>query len=161
MAARLKSVGQPLSKWVWVIDFDGFSVRDNNPLTAAKVIRILQAHHPERLGLVVMYDAPKLFGACWAAIRPLMDPETAAKVRFEQAGPDAFGFAGEELAAWQKRETAQTARCATNSRRRSTGSRRSPERTTLAAPPAGSRTRTTYIPTYGDKQLQREGGGES
>ena len=155
MAARLKSVGQPLSKWVWVIDFDGFSVRDNNPLTATKVIRMLQAHHPERLGLVVMYDAPRLFAACWAAIRPLLDPETAAKVRFEQAGPDAFGFAGEELAAWLQSETAQN---------RALRDQQPPKKYWLAPEPGAHDPRGTaswladthYIPTYGDQQLQRE-----
>ena len=156
MAARLKSVGQPLSKWVWVIDFDGFSVRDNNPLTATKVIRMLQAHHPERLGLVVMYDAPRLFAACWAAIRPLLDPDTAAKVRFEQAGPDAFGFAGEELAAWLRSETAQN---------RALRDQQPPKKYWLAPEEPGAHdprgtaswlADTHYIPTYGDQQLERE-----
>ena len=79
----------------------------------------------------------------------------SAKVRFEQAGPDAFGFAGEELAAWLQSETAQN---------RALRDQQPPKKYWLAPEPGAHDPRGTaswladthYIPTYGDQQLERE-----
>ena len=44
MSARLQQVGKPLDKCVWFVDFKGFGLVDNNPLTGQKVITLLQNH---------------------------------------------------------------------------------------------------------------------
>jgi len=45
-------------QWVWVIDFLGFSFRDQNPFAAVFVARVM-AHYPEFMHCTVLVDAPK------------------------------------------------------------------------------------------------------
>jgi len=46
------------------------------------LISILQYNYPETLATALVVDAPFLFSACWAIIRPWLDPVTAAKALF-------------------------------------------------------------------------------
>ncbi len=45
------------------------------------LISILQTNYPETLEKVYV-DSPLIFSACWAIIRPWLDPVTQAKVSF-------------------------------------------------------------------------------
>jgi hypothetical protein len=107
MSARLQQLGRPLEKWVLFVDFKGFALADNNPITGQKVISLLQGHYPERLGLVLLYDAPWLFSACWKGFKLVMDERTTKKIRFlssSDKSPDTWDFATPELAAWLQAE---------------------------------------------------------
>lgn len=53
-----------------VVDFDGFALRDNSPATGKLFATTLQAHYPERLTLMVLYDAPWLFSTCARPTQP-------------------------------------------------------------------------------------------
>lgn len=103
MSARFQQMQSGLEKWVWFVDFKGFGLVDNNPLTGQRIITLLQNHYPERLGMVVIYDAPWLFSACWKAFRVVMDERTREKVRFIALGDRtdaAWDFAPAELRTW-------------------------------------------------------------
>jgi hypothetical protein len=45
-------------------------------------LRIFAGHYPERLERVYFVDAPPVFSLLFGAIRPFVDPVTAAKVAF-------------------------------------------------------------------------------
>ena len=92
-----------MQKWVLFIDFKGFAFGDNNPITGQRVISLLQVHYPERLGMVIIYDAPWLFSAMYKALRVVMDERTRQKIRFISHGDrsaEAWEFATPELRSW-------------------------------------------------------------
>ena len=96
-----------VEKWVWVVDFDGFSLRDCDPRSALRTADLLTCY-PERLHLAILLDAPSLFSGIWRAVRAVLDPVTTSKVRFVPRSqmPEAFGeLFPAELAAWLLRET--------------------------------------------------------
>jgi len=61
----------------------------------------LQDHYPERLEAVLIMRAPAIFGAAWSTIKRLLDPVTAAKVRFVDSGPEAEAAAHKAVGSWQ------------------------------------------------------------
>ncbi len=46
------------------------------------LVNILQFNYPETLSVALVINAPFFFSACWAVIRPWLDPVTAAKALF-------------------------------------------------------------------------------
>jgi hypothetical protein len=46
------------------------------------LVHILQFNYPETLERALVINAPLLFSACWAVIRPWLDPITVSKVHF-------------------------------------------------------------------------------
>ncbi|KAJ1392379.1 CRAL/TRIO, N-terminal domain [Sesbania bispinosa] len=71
---------------VWLIDFQGW----NKSCVSLKVTRdtaqVLQSHYPERLGLAILYNPPKVFESFWTMVKPFLEPKTYKKVTF--AYPD-------------------------------------------------------------------------
>lgn len=96
-----------VEKLTLLIDFTGYSLRVAPSFaTQRATLAILQHHYPERLGLAVLWGAPRLFHLAYKALRPFVDPVTAAKVVFLYPGVPAdvarmaelFGGGGELLA---------------------------------------------------------------
>lgn len=96
-----------VEKFTLLIDFTGYSLRVAPSFaTQRATLAILQHHYPERLGLAVLWGAPRLFHLAYKALRPFVDPVTAAKVVFLYPGVPAdvarlaelFGGGGELLA---------------------------------------------------------------
>ena len=52
------------TKWVVVIDFYGFGLWDNNPNMGLQALQLF-TNFPERMGLVLLLDAPYLFLGLW------------------------------------------------------------------------------------------------
>lgn len=50
-----------MSKLCWIVDFNGFGWRHTDPRAGVAVVRALSAHYPERLGEVVLLNAPTVF----------------------------------------------------------------------------------------------------
>ncbi len=46
------------------------------------LVNILQYNYPETLNVALVINSPFIFSACWAIIRPWLDPVTAAKAHF-------------------------------------------------------------------------------
>lgn len=67
---------------VWLIDFHGFSLSNISVMVTKETAHILQDHYPERLGIAILYDAPKIFEPFWKIAKPFLDPKTASKVKF-------------------------------------------------------------------------------
>ncbi|XP_055835554.1 uncharacterized protein LOC129904053 isoform X2 [Solanum dulcamara] len=67
---------------VWLIDFHGFNLSNISIKVTKETARVLQDHYPERLGIAILYDAPKIFEPFWKIAKPFLDPKTASKVKF-------------------------------------------------------------------------------
>lgn len=79
------------SRFVVFIDYRAGKISmSNSPgLSAMKeVLGILQGHYPERLGLALMFDAPKFFLASFKILKPFIDPVTKEKIVFISEGED-------------------------------------------------------------------------
>lgn len=63
-------------------DMDGFSLANMDYEATKLFIDILQKNYPETLDQAYVLNAPFIFSACWAIIRPWLDPVTASKVKF-------------------------------------------------------------------------------
>lgn len=67
----------------WLIDFSGWSLNTNIPISTARdIIYVLQNHYPERLGLIILYSPPRFFQAFWKVVRYFVDPKTFQKIHF-------------------------------------------------------------------------------
>eukprot|EP00878_Enallax_costatus_P038091 GHUV01043242.1.p1 GENE.GHUV01043242.1~~GHUV01043242.1.p1 ORF type:complete len:239 (+),score=55.01 GHUV01043242.1:696-1412(+) len=79
---------QRVGKMTWLIDFEGYSMRNAPAIrTSLQVLHTLQNHYPERLGSAVCYHAPGLFSLTWKAVGPFIDPVTKKKIAFIDKGP--------------------------------------------------------------------------
>ncbi|KAK7336348.1 hypothetical protein VNO77_16886 [Canavalia gladiata] len=67
---------------VWLIDFEGWSTSCISLKVARDAAQVLQAHYPERLGLAIFYNPPKVFESFWAMVKPFLEPKTYKKVTF-------------------------------------------------------------------------------
>ncbi|CAH8357140.1 unnamed protein product [Eruca vesicaria subsp. sativa] len=67
---------------VWLIDFHGFNMSHISVKVSRETAHVLQEHYPERLGLAVLYNPPKIFEPFWKMVKPFLDPKTRNKVKF-------------------------------------------------------------------------------
>lgn len=70
-----------VQQWSWVIDFEGFGMRDMAPRIAMAMGTLLQ-NYPERLHRIVFIDMPRLFQAAFQALKLVVDARTIGKVIF-------------------------------------------------------------------------------
>lgn len=57
------------------------------PQLARDVAQIVGDHYPERLGVLIIIDAPWLFWAFWKLLTPFIAPNTVRKVEFSESNP--------------------------------------------------------------------------
>jgi hypothetical protein len=67
--------------WSWMCDFSGFSLRAVDLSMCAGVIGVVGQHYPERLGLLLVVNTPRIFMPVWRGINLLLDPSTRQKVK--------------------------------------------------------------------------------
>jgi uncharacterized protein YeeX (DUF496 family) len=63
-------------------DLSGFSLSCMDYDAVKLLVEILQFNYPETLEAGIVINAPFIFWACWAIIRPWLDPVTVSKVNF-------------------------------------------------------------------------------
>ncbi|XP_020090052.1 random slug protein 5-like [Ananas comosus] len=67
---------------VWLIDFQGFNLSHLSVKVTKETAHVLQEHYPERLGVAILYNPPKIFESFWLVVRPFLEPKTYRKVKF-------------------------------------------------------------------------------
>ncbi|KAI4378414.1 hypothetical protein MLD38_015895 [Melastoma candidum] len=82
MESAIASLPPDQDQMVWLIDFQGWNMSSVSVSVTRETIHILQDHYPERLGLGILYNPPKIFESFWKMIRPFIEAKTFKKVRF-------------------------------------------------------------------------------
>ncbi|CAN3352987.1 hypothetical protein DICA0_A09098 [Diutina catenulata] len=65
-----------------VFDLTGFSLKNADYSTIKFLVEALEAHYPESLGILIIYNAPWIFSTVWNIIKHWIDPGVAAKIHF-------------------------------------------------------------------------------
>ncbi|KAF7022261.1 hypothetical protein CFC21_035066 [Triticum aestivum] len=69
-------------KMVWMIDFQGWTMGSTPLKVTRETVSVLQDCYPERLGLAILYNPPRLFESFYKIVKPFLDHETSKKVKF-------------------------------------------------------------------------------
>ncbi|RWR75854.1 random slug protein 5 isoform X4 [Cinnamomum micranthum f. kanehirae] len=67
---------------VWLIDFQGWNMSSISVKVTRETAHVLQNYYPERLGLAILYNPPKIFESFWTIVKPFIEPKTFKKVKF-------------------------------------------------------------------------------
>jgi hypothetical protein len=119
----IRKMGKGVEQACWMVDLTGFHAFFLSPAhckMTAKVIGVLSAHYPERLGGLFIFNAPWIFNGtllgfflkscisaeiktcicCWAAFWnmcvPFVDKKTVAKIKFVKKRETALEYFYEE-----------------------------------------------------------------
>ena len=65
MENALMNINSDQEEMVWLIDFQGWSMSSVSMKVTRETANILQNHYPERLGLGILYNPPKIFESFW------------------------------------------------------------------------------------------------
>jgi len=72
-----------VGKMTWLMDMDNFDQSQSVPfMTTKKITSILQNHYPERLGIILIMRANRMFQAVYYVVKGFLDPVTRAKLHF-------------------------------------------------------------------------------
>jgi hypothetical protein len=82
LESLLKRTNPEQEMFAAVADLSRFTMRCIDYEVIKMGINILQGNYPDTLGKLLIVDSPMIFSACWAIIRPWLDPVTASKVQF-------------------------------------------------------------------------------
>nr|DAD40289.1 TPA_asm: hypothetical protein HUJ06_014612 [Nelumbo nucifera] len=67
---------------IWLIDFHGFNMSSISVKVTRETAHVLQDHYPERLGVAILYNPPKIFESFWTLVKPFLELKTYRKVKF-------------------------------------------------------------------------------
>ncbi|KZV41705.1 random slug protein 5-like [Dorcoceras hygrometricum] len=82
MEKAISNLSHDQEQMVWLIDFHGFSLSNISVKVTRETAYVLQEQYPERLGIAILYDPPKIFEPFWMIAKPFLEPKTADKVKF-------------------------------------------------------------------------------
>ncbi|KAE8713305.1 Sec14p-like phosphatidylinositol transfer family protein isoform 3 [Hibiscus syriacus] len=82
MENAIMNLKQDQEQMVWLVDFLGLAKATVSVKLSRETARILQDHYPERLGLGILYNPPKLFQSSWMLLKPFLEPKTYQKLKF-------------------------------------------------------------------------------
>ena len=67
-------------QWVWIIDFNGFGLKNAMQFsTSRSILGAFSRHMPERMGVVLMINPTPVLGTLLAAIKQFADARTMSK----------------------------------------------------------------------------------
>lgn len=65
MEHAIKNLNLDQEQLVWLVDFQGWNTSRISMKVTRETAHILQDHYPERLGLAILYNPPKIFESFW------------------------------------------------------------------------------------------------
>lgn len=82
MENAIMNMKQDQEQMVWLIDFQKWNMSSISVKVTRETANVLQNHYPERLGLGILYNPPKVFESFWTMVKPFIEPKTYKKIRF-------------------------------------------------------------------------------
>ncbi|XP_073281077.1 uncharacterized protein [Primulina huaijiensis] len=82
MESAISNLTHDQEQMVWLIDFHGFNMSNISVNVTRETAFVLQEQYPERLGVAILYDPPKIFEPFWKIAKPFLEPKTMDKVKF-------------------------------------------------------------------------------
>ncbi|XP_021282970.1 random slug protein 5-like [Herrania umbratica] len=82
MENAIMNLTQDQEQMVWLVDFQRWGMSSITVKVTRETAHILQDHYPERLGLGILYNPPKIFESFWTIVKPFLEPKTYKKVKF-------------------------------------------------------------------------------
>ncbi|KAF6147746.1 hypothetical protein GIB67_006719 [Kingdonia uniflora] len=67
---------------VWLIDFQQWNMSSISVKATRETANVLQNHYPERLGLAILYNPPKIFESFYNIVKLFLEHKTYSKVKF-------------------------------------------------------------------------------
>ncbi|KAL4862338.1 hypothetical protein BDV12DRAFT_178920 [Aspergillus spectabilis] len=86
-SARLL-VSPPIETATVLFDMTGFSLANMEYAPVKFIIRCFETYYPECLGVLLLHNAPRVFGGVWKVIKPWMDPVIVERVKFTRTVED-------------------------------------------------------------------------
>ncbi|KAL5337387.1 CRAL-TRIO domain-containing protein [Aspergillus crustosus] len=86
-SARLL-VSPPVETATVLFDMTGFSLANMEYAPVKFIIRCFETYYPECLGVLLLHNAPRVFGGVWKIIKPWMDPRIVERVKFTRTVED-------------------------------------------------------------------------
>lgn len=90
MENAILSLNSDQEQMVWLIDFQGWKPSSISMKVTRETAHILQDFYPERLGLGILYNPPKVFESFWTMVKPFIEPKTFKKVKFVYPNPESL-----------------------------------------------------------------------
>ncbi|XP_020107977.1 random slug protein 5-like isoform X1 [Ananas comosus] len=82
MENAILSLTADQEQMVWLIDFQGWTMASVSVKVTRETAHVLQDYYPERLGLGILYNPPRIFESFWKIVKPFLDHKTYKKVKF-------------------------------------------------------------------------------
>lgn len=82
MENAISNINGGEEQMVWLIDFQQWNVSRTSVKVTRETARILQDRYPERLGIAILYNPPKVFESFWMMVKPFLEHKTYKKVKF-------------------------------------------------------------------------------
>ncbi|XP_039128350.1 phosphatidylinositol transfer protein 3-like [Dioscorea cayenensis subsp. rotundata] len=82
MEHAILNLADDQEQMVWLIDFQGWTMGGVSLKVTRETAHILQDYYPERLGLAILYNPPKIFESFWKVVKPFLESKTYKKVKF-------------------------------------------------------------------------------
>ncbi|XP_012839520.1 PREDICTED: uncharacterized protein LOC105959905 [Erythranthe guttata] len=82
MESAISNLDEDQEQMVWLIDFQKWNMASISVKVTRETARVLQDHYPERLGIAVFYNPPKVFESFWLMVKPFLETKTYKKVKF-------------------------------------------------------------------------------
>ncbi|KAL3637058.1 hypothetical protein CASFOL_019357 [Castilleja foliolosa] len=82
MENAIAKLDQTQDQMVWLIDFQKWNKASVSVKVTRETARVLQDRYPERLGIAILYNPPKVFESFWLLVKPFLENKTYKKVRF-------------------------------------------------------------------------------
>ncbi|TXG66473.1 hypothetical protein EZV62_007748 [Acer yangbiense] len=82
MENAIMNLNPGMEQILWLIDFQHWTMSSLSIRVVRETAHVLQAHYPERLGLAILYNPPKIFKPFWMMVKPFLESKTHKKVMF-------------------------------------------------------------------------------